>query len=149
MPAHRDTDPPPPPDDCRSGGEDGDGTGGGADEIKTETKADNTDGTATNASGTGIGRNVERNWRGEAWSFTSHAWTTPYDKLELNVSYPFCVSALLLIPTTGVLLLSLLRSRGRTHARERQGGAQRRDHHDQPDLAGINTAHHARCRQGL
>jgi transposase len=79
VPAHRDTDPPPPPDDCRSGGEDGDGTGGGADEMKTETTAENTDGTATNASGTGIGRNVERNWRGEAWSNATHASVTDPD----------------------------------------------------------------------
>ncbi len=78
-PAPPDADPPPPPGDCRSGGGEGDRTGGGADEMKTETTAENTDGTATSASRTSIGRNVERNWRGEAWSNATHASVTDPD----------------------------------------------------------------------
>jgi transposase len=63
---------PPPPDSGNSGKT-------GAPETTTEAKEGATEMTTTGVTSQEIGRNVERNWRGQAWSNATHASVTDPD----------------------------------------------------------------------
>jgi transposase len=63
-----------PPPDRQGGGGKGDSAASGADEMKETAKTQDQNGAAA-----AIGRNVERNWRGETWSNATHASVTDPD----------------------------------------------------------------------
>ena len=65
-------DPPPPPDAGSTGGN-------STTETATEAKKNGASEMTTATTSQEIGRNVERNWRGQAWSNTTHASVTDPD----------------------------------------------------------------------
>jgi transposase len=73
-PPDNDSSPDDPPPDDRDGADQGGSEASGADEMKETAKTE-----ATDKSGAAIGRNVERNWRGETWSNATHASVTDPD----------------------------------------------------------------------